>query len=75
MTPEQVAELLRKTFNDGPVTVTSEDQVHFDAVVVSKQFAGKTRVQQQQMVYQVLNPYIANGEIHALGLKTMVGKV
>ncbi len=71
MLPEVVAELLRKVFADGSVVVTSDDQVHFDAVVSSKLFAGKTRVQQQQMVYQVLNPYIASGELHALALKTI----
>jgi acid stress-induced BolA-like protein IbaG/YrbA len=72
MAPEQVAELLCAVFADGQVSVSSEDHVHFEATVSSAKFAGKSRVQQQQMVYQVLNPYIANGEIHALALKTTV---
>jgi stress-induced morphogen len=42
---------------------------HFRAVVVSPTFAGKTRIQQHQMVYAVFGTEIG-GPIHALSLKT-----
>ncbi len=42
---------------------------HFRAVVVSPAFAGKSRLQQHQMVYAVFGPEIG-GPIHALSLKT-----
>jgi stress-induced morphogen len=42
---------------------------HFRAVVVSPTFAGKTRIQQHQMVYAVFGAEIG-GPIHALSLKT-----
>jgi stress-induced morphogen len=42
---------------------------HFRAVVVSPSFAGKTRIQQHQMVYAVFGDEIG-GPIHALSLKT-----
>ncbi len=42
---------------------------HFRAVVVSPAFAGKTRLQQHQMVYAVFGDEIG-GPIHALSLKT-----
>jgi stress-induced morphogen len=42
---------------------------HFRAVVVSPAFAGKTRIQQHQMVYAVFGSEIG-GPIHALSLKT-----
>jgi stress-induced morphogen len=42
---------------------------HFRAVVVSPAFAGKTRIQQHQMVYSVFGAEIG-GPIHALSLKT-----
>jgi stress-induced morphogen len=42
---------------------------HFRAVVRSPAFAGKSRVQQHQMVYAVFGSEIG-GAIHALSLKT-----
>ena len=46
------------------------DGQHFQAIVVSKEFAGKSRVQRQQRVYQTLSDKLATGELHALSFKT-----
>ena len=70
MTAQEVEVLLRQYFTVGEVQVSSPDEVHFEAYVASPLFAGKTRVQQQQMVYAVVKPHIESGEIHALGMKT-----
>lgn len=70
MTGHEVEVLLRQYFTVGEVQVTTPDEVHFEAYVASPLFAGKTRVQQQQMVYALVKPYIESGEIHALALKT-----
>ncbi len=45
------------------------DGHHFDAVVVSDAFAGKSRVQCHQLVYQTLGDRMRE-EIHALSMKT-----
>ncbi|MEE8556822.1 MAG: BolA family transcriptional regulator [Myxococcota bacterium] len=42
---------------------------HFKAVVVSRAFEGKTRIQQHQLVYGVLGEAM-KGAIHALSLRT-----
>ncbi|MBW2508193.1 MAG: BolA family transcriptional regulator [Deltaproteobacteria bacterium] len=42
---------------------------HWEAVVVSDAFSGKSRIQQHQMVYAALGELMA-GPIHALALKT-----
>ena len=42
---------------------------HFQAVVVSPVFEGKTRIQQHQLVYGVLGEAM-KGAIHALSLRT-----
>jgi acid stress-induced BolA-like protein IbaG/YrbA len=52
------------------VRVEGEDGVHFDAVVVSPDFAGKALLQRQRAVYGTLGGRLASGEIHALSLKT-----
>jgi len=43
---------------------------HFEAVVVSRQFAGRTMVQQHRLVYAALGDRMG-GEIHALALRTL----
>jgi acid stress-induced BolA-like protein IbaG/YrbA len=49
-------------------TVTSPDNVHFEAVVVDPAFAGKRAVQRHQLVYAALGKSVGN-EIHALALQ------
>ncbi len=43
---------------------------HYQAVVVSEAFSGKSLVQQHQLVYQAVNTVMATEELHALALKT-----
>ena len=42
---------------------------HWEALIVSEAFSGKSRIQQHQMVYAALGELMA-GPIHALALKT-----
>lgn len=51
------------------VAVHGNDGQHFEAVVVSPQFAGKNMVQQHQLVYKALGERMRE-EIHALSLRT-----
>ena len=51
------------------VAVQGEDGQHFDAVIVSAQFAGKNMVQQHQLVYKALGERMRS-EIHALSMRT-----
>lgn len=43
---------------------------HLEAIVVSSDFDGKTRVRQHQMVYAALKTELATEAIHALALRT-----
>lgn len=45
------------------------DGQHFEAIIVSNEFAGKSRVQQHQVVYRALGDRMKS-EIHALSMKT-----
>ena len=47
----------------------SGDGQHFQALVVSAAFAGKSRVQRHQLVYQALGDRMRE-EIHALSMQT-----
>ena len=46
------------------------DGQHFQAVVVSAQFAGRSRVQRHQLVYKALGERMRE-EIHALSMRTL----
>jgi acid stress-induced BolA-like protein IbaG/YrbA len=46
------------------------DGAHFEAVIVSRAFAGLSRVRQHQLVYQALGDRMRE-EIHALSMRTL----
>ena len=46
------------------------DGEHFQALIVSRQFEGRNRVQRHQLVYQALGDRMRE-EIHALSMRTM----
>ncbi len=46
------------------------DGAHFEAVIVSPEFAGLPRVRRHQLVYQALGDRMRE-EIHALSMKTL----
>jgi acid stress-induced BolA-like protein IbaG/YrbA len=46
------------------------DGRHFDAVIVSSAFDGKSRVQRHQLVYAALGDRM-RAEVHALSMKTL----
>lgn len=49
------------------------DGDHYAAYIESEAFAGKTRVQQHQMVYAALKGRMGN-ELHALAIQTSIPK-
>jgi acid stress-induced BolA-like protein IbaG/YrbA len=46
------------------------DGQHFQALVVSREFAGRSRVQRHQLVYAALGERMRE-EIHALSMRTL----
>jgi len=68
MSPEHVAGIIEAGLTGAKALVKSEDNVHFEAVVIAPGFAGKRSVQRHQMVYGTLGKAVGN-EIHALALE------
>jgi acid stress-induced BolA-like protein IbaG/YrbA len=69
VTPEQVEQYIRSGLQCDHVQV-SGDGHHFEAVIVSPAFRGKSRVQQHQLVYAALGDRM-RAEIHALSMQTL----
>lgn len=73
MAGPDIEQLIRDAFPDAHVIVTdlAGDGDHYGARVVSQAFAGKSRIQQHQMVYAALKGKMGEA-LHALALETAV---
>jgi acid stress-induced BolA-like protein IbaG/YrbA len=69
VTPEYVRELIAQGLACEHLEVQG-DGAHFEAVIVSAMFAGKSRVGRHQLVNKALGAQMGN-EIHALSMKTL----
>ncbi len=71
MQADEIERMIRDALPDAQVTIRdlAGDGDHYAAEIVSAAFAGKSRVQQHQMVYKALRGKMG-GELHALALQT-----
>ena len=68
MDPEEIKVLIERGIPTSAVEVKG-DGTHFEAVVVSGDFEGKSLIEQHQIVYNTLGDAMKE-QIHALSLKT-----
>ena len=68
-TAEDIKEWIEQNLAESAVEISGDGR-HFDAVIVCAGFAGKTRIQQHQMVYGALGDRM-KVDIHALSMRTM----
>ena len=68
MNPQQITDLIQAGLPGAKAIVKSDDNVHFEALVIAPAFAGKRPVQRHQLVYATLGSRMGN-EIHALALQ------
>ena len=66
--PDSIKQSIEQGMACELVRVAGDGQ-HFEAIIVSNEFAGKNRVQQHQIVYRALGDRMKE-EIHALSMKT-----
>ena len=71
MKAEDIERLIKEALPGAEVTIQdlAGDGDHYAAMLVSKAFRGKSRVQQHQMVYAALKGNMG-GVLHALALNT-----
>ena len=71
MTAQEIESLIKEGIPDADVIITDlrGDGDHYKAEVTSPSFAGKSRVQQHQMVYKALKGNMGEA-LHALQLET-----
>ncbi len=71
MEASEIERMIKEALPDAQVEITdlAGDGDHYSAKVISSAFAGKSRVQQHQMVYGALKGNMG-GVLHALALET-----
>ena len=67
--------MIKEALPDAKVIIEAlqDDGDHYSCSVVSKEFVGKNRVQQHQMIYSALQGRMGN-ELHALAIQTSIPK-
>jgi acid stress-induced BolA-like protein IbaG/YrbA len=68
MNPAEIERAILAGLPGARVAVQSDDNTHFEAVVVAPQFTGKRLIQRHQMVYATLGTAVGR-EIHALSIQ------
>lgn len=70
MDADTIRSLIEKGLPGATADVRGDDGVHFEALVVHEDFAGKLPLTRHRMVYATLGTLMGN-EIHALALRTL----
>ena len=68
VTPEQIRNYIEQGLPCEILRVEGDGQ-HFEAIIVSRDFEGKSPIQRHQLVYRTLGDRMRE-EIHALSMKT-----
>jgi acid stress-induced BolA-like protein IbaG/YrbA len=70
MNAAEVQALIQAGLPGAEVRVASDDDTHFEAVIVAPQFAGRRMIQRHQLVYAALGARMGR-EIHALSIQAL----
>lgn len=70
MDPAEISGLIEAGFKNATVKVLSDDNTHFEALVVALEFEGKRSLARHQLVYKCLGTLVGN-EIHALSIRAL----
>jgi acid stress-induced BolA-like protein IbaG/YrbA len=66
--PIEITKLIEAGMPLAEISVMSDDNTHFEALVVSDEFADKRALARHQLVYQCLGALMGN-EIHAMSIR------
>jgi len=71
---QSLTSLIVRSIPDAQVDIVDRTGTmdHFNVTVRSRQFAGKTLIEQHQLVYGALKGALKDGRVHAVELKTLI---
>lgn len=68
MEPSEIEGLIAAGFDNATVKVLSDDNTHFEALIIAPEFSGLRSLSRHQLVYKSLGALVGN-EIHALSIR------
>ncbi len=73
---DALTRLIRAEIPDAQVEIVDRTGTmdHFNLIVRSQAFSGKTLIEQHQLVYGALKGALKDGRVHAVELKTIVSE-
>ena len=70
MNPQEIKSLILNSIKNSEVEVHSEDNVHFEATIISDSFNQKSLLERHKMIYASLGDKMSQ-EIHALTINAL----
>lgn len=70
LTPQQIEDWIRAALPCERLAVAGDGR-HFEALIVSAEFEGLSRVQRQQRVNAILRPHFESELLHALSMQCL----
>lgn len=70
MDPTEITQLIESGFDGAIVKVMTDDNTHYQALVVAAEFEGTRPLARHQLVYKCLGSLMGN-EIHALSITAL----
>ena len=70
MNPQEIKSLILNSIENSEVEVNSEDNVHFEATIISDSFNQKSLLERHKMIYASLGDKMSQ-EIHALTINAL----
>ena len=68
MNSNEISQLIEAGLPGADVVVRSDDNTHFEALVIAEAFAGKRPLARHQLIYACLGERMGN-EIHAMSIR------
>jgi acid stress-induced BolA-like protein IbaG/YrbA len=70
MEPSEISAMIEAGFDEAVVKVMSDDNTHYQALVVAAEFEGQRPLARHQLVYKCLGTLMGN-EIHAMSITAL----
>ena len=70
MKPNDIKEIIKKSINVKHIFINSDDNIHFQSIIVSDDFINLSLINRQKKINKILNDFFLSGQIHAFTLKT-----
>ena len=70
MLKNEIIKIIKENIKESKIEISTNDNKHFNAVIISDIFLNKTLIERQQLINTIISSHIISGKIHAFSFKT-----